>query len=172
MYRKLLLIPLLILFHTALADKLVIEPSHTPIVVIGNKTSKEPAMENRTKERPATPPDSTPAQPDIQPEPTIQTRRITTLRVEGNPKGQFKKYGARLPTLEKVDIDVRNVGSEVADSVVVSVILPNGQIIPLEGPTSLKRNEKATYSQDIGQQITSNTPLRAKLECTNCRTRQ
>ena len=95
--------------------------------------------------------------------------RITTLRVEGTPMGKFRRYGAGLPTLDTVEILVRNVGSEVANSVVVNVVLPDDTILPLEGPTTLKRNQKGTYTASVNKKLNSNAPLKAKLECTNCR---
>lgn len=173
MRNKPLLITFLVIpFTLVLADRVVPQPMNTPIVVIGNKGHESKVKEQQNIDTPPSNSDPGTDTPDLQAEQPEKKLRITTLRVEGSPQGEFIKYRATYPTLVKVTIAVRNVGSETADSVVVSVILPDGETVPLVGPGSLKRNEKALYSRPIRQQIKSNNPLRAKLECTNCRTRQ
>jgi hypothetical protein len=151
----------------------LLHPANTPIVVIGNASGNNPISQVLISEKPKTA-DTQPVKVEDQPqfEAPAEKPRTTTLKVDGTPRGVFKRFGSRPPTLEYVDILVRNEGSEPANGVLVSVVLPDGETLPLEGPGSLKRYEKATYSLKIGKPVSSNTPLRAKLDCENCRTRR
>jgi hypothetical protein len=94
-------------------------------------------------------------------------KKQTRLRA-GTPIGTFEtwRWGTEL---RQASVEVRNVGEVEAKGVRVSVILPDGQVVVVHGPSSLAKNESATYSGGGWQQVVSTKKLRAEASCSNCR---
>lgn len=94
--------------------------------------------------------------------------RLTTLRLVGAPKGIWE-YGTGI-TLRRVSVELRNVGSVVAEQVVVYVQVPGGKEIVLQGPSALPPNKVGSYHAEVGVAVQSSEILRARVACANCRT--
>lgn len=90
----------------------------------------------------------------------------TNVRVIGEPKGVFQTSGG--VSLVHAEVTGRNVGTVLAEGIQVKLVLPNGKVIPLSGPSSLAPNKSATYSADMRERITTTEKLKADATCGNC----
>ena len=91
----------------------------------------------------------------------------TRLRVLGKPEGTWHRRGSQL-SLVSVKLSVRNVGSADAKNIEISVSIPGGKKIPLQGPSELARNETAEYKADPDESIRRQGRLKANINCSNC----
>lgn len=93
----------------------------------------------------------------------------TTLRITSQPTGTFRtSFGSTKITA--VEAQIKNVGANDAEEVVVVAILPGGERVPLSGPSSLARNKSATYStSDLYDYVVTGSKIRAEATCSNCR---
>ncbi len=91
----------------------------------------------------------------------------TTLRA-AKPVGVFNTIGGTT-YLIYAEIEVKNVGSSVAEDVRVQLELPNGKATSLSGPESIPPNKKRLYRSRLFEPIISTKRLKALTSCSNCR---
>ncbi len=136
----------------------------SPQVVAAEDSTVTEAAEETAPSEPSEPPLEEEVTPEVSPEPTAP--RKTRLRVVGKPIGTWERY--KTITLTAVETSVRNAGTVTAEGVQVSVEVPNGETILLNGPDTLPPNKTAKYTVDTSQTIFRPGELRAKASCDNC----
>jgi hypothetical protein len=94
-------------------------------------------------------------------------QKQTRLRV-GTPSGTFENWGLGA-RLSQASVEVRNVGEADAQGVSVRLTLPDGGNMALSGPSTLGKNQSATYSGSGWKHVYSTKKLSASASCSNCR---
>lgn len=142
-------------------------PRQTASEPSGSQTESqvETPAKNATQEQPSSAPkEIPPIQEETKELPVLEKK--TRLRVVGKPQGTWRKR--RGLTLEKVKLDVRNVGSIEAEDIKVLVEVPGGELIELSGPETLAPNKAGTYTAEPWEDIVREGELKPKLICSNC----
>lgn len=94
-------------------------------------------------------------------------RTMTRLRVLGAPTGTWTRN--KQLTLESVEVTIKNAGSFEAQDIVVKVVVPGGEVVDLNGPTTMKPNSQARFTAQPATIVTKNGSLSPKVFCSNCR---
>jgi ankyrin repeat protein len=106
-----------------------------------------------------------PAAPAPKP-PPLPKNTMTRVRALGEPAAVWTAKG-RI-TLDSIRAPVRNVGDVPAEGVVVTVRIPGGKAVTLQGPARLERNQKADYTATPMEVVPFVQRLEADATCKNC----
>ncbi len=100
---------------------------------------------------------------------SIASPKLTKLRIVDAPKVEWLL--GRNPKLRSLQATVRNVGDEKATEVKVTATLPDGQTIPLSGPTDVDSNEIVTFQPKLANPfpVQSTGEVQIVVSCENCR---
>ena len=92
----------------------------------------------------------------------------TRLRVMGRPRVSWTLRAGKLA--HTITVSVRNVGESLASDIsVVAISSSTGKEYILDGPDSLNRKEKQTYTARVSSETDRELRVKIRLSCTNCR---
>ena len=96
-------------------------------------------------------------------------QKQTTLREMTPPKGTFVRDNFGVMVVNRVEVEIKNVGEYAAEDIHVGAVLPDGQKVDMGGPKTLDRNKSAKYVYSGEEMVKSKKEITVKASCANCR---
>ncbi len=102
-----------------------------------------------------------------QPAESAAAVKMTRLRMSGKPVGTWRVSGSKTK-ISDIKVSLRNVGSYPANGVGVTVNIPGGKSVKLNGPGTIASNEQAEFVLADEQSASAGGELKADISCSNC----
>lgn len=89
------------------------------------------------------------------------------LKQIGSPEATWS-VASGVTQIKHLQVEIRNLGSQTAEDIAVSAILPGGQSVQLKGPQTLEKNKTGAYINDGVANTAHQGSIKVLIECSNC----